>query len=244
MANYGPDLLARFTAATNALDPGPDAAALAEAIKLLEQFQDLDLRKPLVSARLPGLRDYPAGSRYRLLVDCESGDPRCWMEIGSDWKVHARREQTAPVALMPGDVVLRPPGARPGPASQPGGALAHPLRMCRVWIDESKAARQVAHRAHDFDEANRLARMALQLADARALLLLLAGADVTAVERTITIPYYQCGYYDIHLAIDMASPDWTRWVEVRSDATHCALGEARGDEYDLFSGHTLLHPAH
>ena len=242
MANYGPDVLARFTAAIDALGPGPDATALAAAVKILQTFQDLDPRKPLVAARVPELEDCPAGSRYRLLVDCESGDPKHWMEIGSDWQVHARREQTAPADLAPGDVVLRPPSS--APAAGPGtGALAHPLRMCRAWIDECKAARATAHRARDLDEAGRLGLMALELADARALLALLASADVTAVERAITLPFYQCGYYDVHLAIDMASPDWSHWVEVRRDGARCPLGKARGKEYDIFSGHVVIRPA-
>ncbi|HEY0135651.1 MAG TPA: hypothetical protein VGB85_16320 [Nannocystis sp.] len=241
MANFGPDMLSRFTAALAAVDRDTDA--LAAALKLFDRFQDLDLHKPRVAAKLPAIEHCPAGARYRLLVDCESGDPKYWMEIGSDWQVHARRDEPAPVDLAPGDVVLRPPSTAPAPPRSTAGTLAHPLRLCRAWIDECKAARQVAHRAHDLDEASRLAQLAFELADARTLLTLLAGVDVTAVERATTIPYYQCGYYDVHLAIDMASSDWSRWVEVRRDGPPCPLGEARGHEYDIFSGHLVLRPA-
>ena len=47
----------------------------------------------------------------------------------------------------------------------------------------------------------------------------------------------------MHLAIDMASPHWSRWVEVRRDGQHLPLGKVRGQEYDIFSGHVVLRPA-
>lgn len=247
MSKFGPDILSRFTAALDAMAPGRDADALAAVVNLLGRFPELDLREPLVGAKLPDIKNCPAGSRYRLLVDCESGgDPTYWVEVGSDWQVHSRREQAAPVDLAPGDMVLRPPSSAPAftaSAALAARAHAHPLRLCRAWIKECKAARQSADRAPGFDETHRLFRIEQQLTDVRTLLMLLASVNVTEVERATTIPLYQCGYYNMHLAIDMASPHWSRWVEVRRDGQHLPLGKARGQEYDIFSGHVVLRPA-
>jgi len=234
MANFGPDTLARFTAA------GHSAAA-----KLLDAFQELDLRKRPACARLPDFikEASPEGSRLRLLVDCESGDPRHWMEVGRDWQVHGRGEPTEPVDLTANDVILRPQSS-PAPGADPHAGPHEPLvALINPWIGECKAGRAAAGRARDVELANRLAREFLELQDARTLLRVLGSADVTAIERAITIPYYQCGYYDCHLAIDMASPDWSRWLEVKRDGTLCPLGEARGQEFDIFSGHIVLRPA-
>lgn len=232
MANFGPDTLARFTAA------GHDATA-----RLLDAFQELDLRKRWICAPLPDLKSSPAGSRLRLLVDCESGDPKHWMEVGSDWQVHAKSEYTEPVDLTPNDRVLRPLSSTATNPHRHGGALEPVIRLCREWVGECKAGRAAAGRARDLDESSRLGRQFLELQDACSLLLLLGAADVTTIERAITIPYYQCGYYDCHLAIDNGSPDWSRWVEVKRDGTLCPLGHGRGQEFDIFSGHLVLRPA-
>jgi hypothetical protein len=65
-------------------------------------------------------------------------------------------------------------------------------------------------------------------------------AAMPAATRLVEIPYYQCGYYGMHLAVDLGSDDWSSWSEFTASRDAVPLGETRGSEYDIFSGHWVL----
>lgn len=166
---------------------------------------------------LPGLDAFPKGSRYHLLVDCETSNVAHWLEVGWDGHVH-RLGRERPLPLGPGDLVLSAPRAN-----------ERERKHERIETTAIAALRRMTGiPEHEIDAATRL-------------LSLLERAGVHHVERAHQLRDFQCGYYDMHLAAGGRDPK--TWREVLRDGTPGKLSSAVSKEsVDIFSGDVVVRP--
>ncbi len=224
-------------------------ASLERAILLLTALDDDDASSTLrLAARLPSLDAFPAGSRFRLFVDCESGNPKHWLEVGAGWVLRTgKHASVGPVDLQSGDLLLARPRGRPHPAPSvpctPTPLLDDAIATCRALLLVTRDERNAAGRAQHSEAL----RAAVQAHDAltRAVetLSFCTRSGIAACTSMRKIPYYECGYYDMHLAVDCGVEDRAQWRELTTNGEACAFGDARGDELDIFSGYRLLRRA-
>jgi len=213
-----------------ALGSTVEISAIRQAVDCLRKFDPVEQRPIVEAERLPAMRAFPKGYRYHLLVDCESGDPKHWAEIGFDRSVH-RLGSVRPLRIKPGDVILRSRHFKTPmdiPKPQSDGRSRDALALIRRCLRENSPWNNLSARDLNF---------------AAQLLTMLDHVEVNTVSGVFEIPVvFGCGYSDLILAAGGHDP--AHWLEVLEDGEGVKLGTAPPNmRFNILSSDLLVRPA-